>query len=77
MLLIYMCMSVIVVLVSFVGFGNLTVQWRCSRNFMLTTLCSFFREDTYLLAIVFLPAPYRVATAPTRHSTASLTPLPS
>ena len=72
-----------------VGFGNLTVQGRCCRNFVLTVLCFFFcREEPVgaeleylgdpdrLPAAVSLPAPRRLATESTRHGPASLTPPP-
>jgi hypothetical protein len=43
-------------------------------NFFIDRLVYFFAE--VFLAVAGLPAPRRVATAPTRHSTASLTPSP-
>ena len=72
------------------GFGNLTVQGRCCQNFVLTVLCFFFfvekspserSQSTSVTPIAFLaaaglPAPRRLATAPTRHGPASLTPPP-
>ena len=71
----------------FVGFGNLPVQGRCCRNFesTLTIFALFCRRRTCgrdsVTPIVFvgaagLPAPHRLATAPTRHYPASLTPPP-
>ena len=73
-----------------VGFGNLTVHGRGYRNFVLTVLCFFFfvekspserRQSTSATPITFLaaaglPAPRRLATAPTRNGPASLTPPP-
>jgi hypothetical protein len=57
------------------GFRNLTVQGRCYQIFVLIDLSSFFAEKVLvLLAVAGLPAPRRVATTPTRHSPASLTP---
>jgi hypothetical protein len=70
----YMCMSAITLLVLFAGFGNLTMQGRCCRNFVLIDWCFFFAE--VFLAAVSLPAPRYVTTTPTRHITASLTSPP-
>ena len=71
----YMCVSAIVLLDLFAGFGNLPVQGKCCRFFWHA--CLFFTEKILVfLATAGLPAPRRVATAPTRHSPASLTPPP-
>ena len=43
----YMCVSAIVLLDLFAGFGNLPVQGKCCR-FFLTCLFIFYREDTCL-----------------------------
>ena len=60
-----------------VGFGNLTVQERCCRNFVLAVLCFFFCEEEPIEAEPeYLGDPDRLATAPTRHGPASLTPPP-
>jgi hypothetical protein len=70
-------MSAIVLLVLFAGFGNLTLQGRCCRNFVLAHLCSFFVEKILLfLANAGMLATHRVATASTSHNPANLTPLP-
>jgi hypothetical protein len=69
---VYVWMSAIVLLVLFTGFGNLTVQGRRCRNFVLTDLCFFFVE--VFLAVAGLPAPRPLATAPTRHNPTSLSP---
>ena len=69
----YMCVSAIVLLDLFAGFGNLPVQGKCCRFFWHA--CLFFTEKILVfLATAGLPAPRRVATAPTRHSPASLIP---
>jgi hypothetical protein len=71
----YMCVSAIVLLDLFVGFGNLPVHGKCYRFFDM--LVYFFTEKILVfLATAGLPAPRRIATAPTRHSPASLTPPP-
>jgi hypothetical protein len=68
---VYVWMSAIVLLLLCACFRNLLVRERC-------TLVFFFFVDKVLifLAVVGLPAPHRVATAPTRHNPASLTPSP-
>ena len=71
------------------SFENLTVQGSCCQNFVLIVLCFFFAEKSpseqsrstsvtpiAFLAAAGLPAPRRLATAPTRHGPASLTPPP-
>ena len=67
----------------FAGFGNLPVQGRCCRNFESTlTIFALFCRRTCgrdsATTIVFvgaagLPAPRRLATAPTLHRPATLT----
>jgi hypothetical protein len=73
--LLTVCMSAIVLLVLFAGFKNLNVQGRCCQFFfVLTDLCFFTEMILVFLAAAGLPAPRRVATAPTRHIPTSLTP---
>ena len=70
----------------FAGFGNLPVQGRCCRNFESTlTIFALFCRRTYgrdsATLIVFvgaagLPAPRRLATAPTLHRPATRTSPP-
>ena len=81
-------MIVMLAVVFFAGFGNLPVQGRCCQNLELTQIYLFFMQvkelsersrSTLATPIVFLgiaglPAPCRLATAPTRHRPASLTP---
>jgi hypothetical protein len=70
----------------FAGIRNLPVQGRFCRNFYLTVLFFFlfFAEKSpwkrsrstpiVFLGVAGLPAPRRLATAPIRHGSASLTP---
>jgi hypothetical protein len=64
------------------GFGNLLLQGRCSQNFKWTLISLLFcRRRTCPTPVIFLvvlglPAPRRLATAPSHHGPASLTPPP-
>jgi hypothetical protein len=67
-----MWMLAIVLLLIFVGFGNLPMRGGAA-DFFVDMLVFFIFAEVFL-AITGLPAPHHVATTPTRHSTASLTP---
>jgi hypothetical protein len=72
---VYVWMSVIALLLFFAGFRNLPMRERCCQIILLTDLCSFFcGEVLVFLGVVGLLAQRRVATTPTHHSPASLTP---